>query len=178
MEKTINSKQLKELFVKSGDIVQRPLNIGHKGITVHLFGVDGLMSTLMLDETILKPLTLDENLKDMQTEKEVMEYLLEGGAFHAFTDEVADYQLLLRYILSGMAALVFDQEQKALIFDVRDFDKRSITEPSDEGGKGFLYRGYENQYRSDSQTAKVRVSGYGTAQCRKTVQNGYYHSIP
>ena len=133
MEKTINSKQLKELFVKSGDIVQRPLNIGHKGITVHLFGVDGLMSTLMLDETILKPLTLDENLKDMQTEKEVMEYLLEGGAFHAFTDEVADYQLLLRYILSGMAALVFDQEQKALIFDVRDFDKRSITEPSDEG---------------------------------------------
>ncbi|HBI72296.1 MAG TPA: spore germination protein, partial [Lachnospiraceae bacterium] len=115
------------------DIVQRPLNIGHKGITVHLFGVDGLMSTLMLDETILKPLTLDENLKDMQTEKEVMEYLLEGGAFHAFTDEVADYQLLLRYILSGMAALVFDQEQKALIFDVRDFDKRSITEPSDEG---------------------------------------------
>ena len=133
MEKTINSKQLKELFVKSGDIVQRPLNIGHKGITVHLFGVDGLMSTLMLDETILKPLTLDENLKDMQTEKEVMEYLLEGGAFHAFTDEVTDYQLLLRYILSGMAALVFDQEQKALIFDVRDFDKRSITEPSDEG---------------------------------------------
>lgn len=133
MEKTINSKQLKELFVKSGDIVQRPLNIGHKGITVHLFGVDGLMSTLMLDETILKPLTLDENLKNMQTEKEVMEYLLEGGAFHAFTDEVADYQLLLRYILSGMAALVFDQEQKALIFDVRDFDKRSITEPSDEG---------------------------------------------
>ncbi|MBE5966044.1 MAG: spore germination protein [Lachnospiraceae bacterium] len=133
MEKTINSKQLKELFSKSTDIVQRPLNVGHSGIIVHLFGVDGLMDTLMLDEAILKPLTVDENLKKMQTEKEVIAYLLEGGSFHAFTNEVTDYHSLLRNILSGMAALVFDQEQKALIFDVRAFDKRSITEPSDEG---------------------------------------------
>ena len=133
MEKIINSANLKELFKNSGDIVKRPFNVGHAGITVHLFGVDGLMNTLMLDKTILYPLTSDENLKKLKTEREVMDYLLEGGAFHAFAIEEIDYEKTLRYILSGMAALVFDQEQKALIFDVRTFDKRSVSEPSDEG---------------------------------------------
>lgn len=63
---------------------------------------------------------------------------MEGGAYHAFALEVNDFELLVRYILSGMAALVFDNVEKALIFDVRTFDKRSIQEPSDEGVmKGF-----------------------------------------
>jgi len=133
MEKIINSTNLKALFHKSGDIVQRQLNVAHSGLIIHIFGVDGLMNTMMLDETILQPLTENEELKNIKTEKEVMNYLLEGGAYHAFAIEVTDFDLLIRYILSGMAALVFDQEQKALIFDVRTFDKRSISEPSDEG---------------------------------------------
>lgn len=43
MSKKINSKNLIDLFQKSGDIVQRPINIGHKGVITYLFGVDGLM---------------------------------------------------------------------------------------------------------------------------------------
>ncbi|HHU71731.1 MAG TPA: spore germination protein [Clostridiales bacterium] len=133
MDKKINSKNLLDLFSKSGDIVQRPINIGHKGVIAYLFGVDGLMNTMMLDTTILRPISTDESLKEITNDDEVIKYLLEGGAYHAFAIEVTDFELLIRYILSGMAALVFDNAQKALIFDVRTFDKRSIQEPTDEG---------------------------------------------
>ena len=65
MSKKINSKNLIDLFQKSGDIVQRPINIGHKGVIAYLFGVDGLMNTLMLDTTILRPISTDENLREI-----------------------------------------------------------------------------------------------------------------
>jgi hypothetical protein len=133
MNNIINSQVIKKVFSNSDDIVKRPINIGHGKIAVHLFGVDGLMDSMVLDTCILLPISLDEKINTCKTEREVMNYLLEGGAYHAFSLEVADYHLLLRYILSGMAALVFDCEKKALVFDVRAFDKRSISEPSDEG---------------------------------------------
>ena len=59
-----------------------------------------------------------------------MDYLLEGGTYHVFTKEEADYQLLLKYVLSGMVALIFDTEEKAIVYDIRMFEKRSIQEPS------------------------------------------------
>ena len=133
MKEKINSQLMMEIFEKSGDVVKRPINIGHTGMTVHLFGVDGLMNTLMLDTAILQPISIDLALKNCKTEREIIDYLLEGGAFHAFAIEETDLKLCLRYILSGMAALVFDNEETALIFDVRTFDKRSVSEPSDEG---------------------------------------------
>lgn len=133
MENNINSQVINKAFENSADIVKRPINIGHAGISVYLYAVDGLINTMMLDTAILLPISMDENIKACKSEREVMNYLMEGGAFHAFASEVKEYPLLLQYILSGMVALVFDKEQKALIFDVRTFDKRSVSEPSDEG---------------------------------------------
>jgi hypothetical protein len=133
MDHKINSEAIKQVFADSSDVVKRPIHIGHGKLTAYLFGVDGLMDSLMLDTCILLPVSMDGRINTCKTEREVMDYLMEGGAYHAFASEVEDYQLLLRYIISGMAALVFDQEQKALVFDVRTFDKRSVSEPSDEG---------------------------------------------
>jgi hypothetical protein len=133
MDHKINSEAIKQVFADSADVVKRPIHIGHGKLTAYLFGVDGLMDSLMLDTCILLPVSMDGRINTCKTEREVMDYLMEGGAYHAFASEVEDYQLLLRYIISGMAALVFDQEQKALVFDVRTFDKRSVSEPSDEG---------------------------------------------
>ncbi|WP_143440901.1 spore germination protein, partial [Klebsiella pneumoniae] len=54
------------------------------------------------------------------------------GAYHVFTKEETDYQLLIKYVLSGMVALIFNSEEKAIVYDIRMFEKRSIQEPSEE----------------------------------------------
>lgn len=133
MDQKINSAQIKELFSKSSDIVVRPIKINQNHIVTHLFCVDGLVNSYLLDEAILKSLKMDPYLAACLTERETMDYLLEGGAYHAFTVEEKDYELLLRYVLSGMAAFLFDAEQKAIVYDLRMFEKRSIQAPEEEG---------------------------------------------
>jgi len=133
MDIIINSKVLKELFSKSGDVLVRPIKINQNNITFHIFCVDGLINSGLVDQAILQSLTMDQNLKECRTERAVMDYLLSGGAYHVFTKEEADYQLLLKYVLSGMVAFLFDGEQKAIVYDIRMFEKRSIQAPEEEG---------------------------------------------
>lgn len=132
MMNKINSAWLKELFNNSGDVIVRPIKINQNGITVHLFCVDGLINQSLFDEAVFRSLKFDPYLSGCMTERAMMDYLLEGGTYHVFTKEEADYQLLLKYVLSGMVALIFDTEEKAIVYDIRMFEKRSIQEPSEE----------------------------------------------
>lgn len=132
MENTINSAWIKKLFEKSSDITIRPIKINQNNITAHLFCVDGLVNQELFDEAVLKSIKFDSYLADCRTERETIDYLLEGGAYDAFTTEVSDYQKLLKNVLSGMAALIFDAEKKAVVYDLRKFEKRSIQEPTEE----------------------------------------------
>lgn len=133
MEKIINSRAIKELFSESVDILVRPITIKQNGIVFHIFGVDGLIDAELVDLALLKSLTMDSYLADCKTEREVIDYLLDSGAYHAFAVEETDYDKVIKDVLSGMAAFLFDQEQKAVIYDIRTFDKRSIQAPDEEG---------------------------------------------
>jgi len=133
MDQIINSNGIKELFSKSADILVRPIKINESNITLSIFCVDGLIDSQLVDQAILTSLVADPFLKQCKTEREVMDYLLSGGSYHPFVKEEVDYQKLLKTVLSGMVAFVFDQEQKAIIYDIRKFEKRSISEPTEEG---------------------------------------------
>lgn len=133
MEQIINSQAIKELFSKSGDVLVRPIKINQNDITIHIFCVDGLINSQLTDEAILQSLKMDQFIYQYKTERAMMDYLLSGGAYHVFTKEESDYQLLLKYVLSGMVAFIFDGEQKAIVYDIRMFEKRSISEPTEEG---------------------------------------------
>lgn len=133
MEPKINSQDIKELFSKSADVMVRPITINQNNITFHLFCVDGLVDTQILDEALLKPFAIDRFIENYITEREVMNYLLYRGSYNAFTTEEDDYEKLLKSVMSGIAAFIFDAEQKALLFDIRAFDKRSVSEPNEEG---------------------------------------------
>jgi spore germination protein KA len=161
MDQTINSQMIKELFSKSGDVLVRPIKINQNNITFHLFCVDGLINSGLVDEAILRSLNMDINLKECHTEREVMDYLLSGGAYHVFTKEEADYQLLLKYVLSGMVAFLFDTEQKAIVYDIRMFEKRSISEPAEEG----VIKGAKDSF--------IEVMRMNTALIRRRIRSEY-----
>ena len=123
---------IKELFAKSADIVVRPITLNQNGITLSIFGVDGLINTGLVDEVILKSLNKDTYLVKCKTQRQVMDYLLSGGFYHVFTKEETEYAKLIKIVLSGGVAFLFDEESKAIVYDIRMFEKRSISEPSEE----------------------------------------------
>ena len=133
MEQVINSKAIKELFSKSSDILVRPIKINQNNVTFHIFCVDGLMDSTLVDEAIFKTMLQDPFIKEYGTERSVMDYLLNGGSYHVFTTEESDYQLLLKSVLSGNVAFIFDGEKKAIVYDIKKFEKRSVSEPTEEG---------------------------------------------
>ena len=132
MEAKINSTYIKELFSKSSDVLVRPIQINQNGITFSIFCVDGLINSELMDEGIFQSMLADKNLEKCKTQREVMDYLQSGGAYHVFTKEESDYALLIKYVLSGMVAFLFDAEEKAIVYDIRMFEKRSVSEPTEE----------------------------------------------
>ncbi len=132
-QQVINSKAIKEFFSKSSDITVQPITLNQNGITMSLFCVDGLTDAELVDETILESLLQDRFIKEFKTERAVIDYLLNQGVYHVFLNEEDDYQVLLRNVLSGMLALIFDGEQTAIVYDVKSFEKRSVSEPEEEG---------------------------------------------
>jgi len=132
MENRINSTYIKELFSKSSDIVVRPIKINQNNLIIHLFAVDGLINDDLFDQAVLQNLKIDPYLAECKTERQLMDYLIMGGAYHVFTSEETDYNKLIKSVLSGMVALIFDLEEKAVVYDIRKFEKRSIQEPTEE----------------------------------------------
>lgn len=135
MEKKIQSQSIKELFSKSTDVLIRPIHIkGPNQLTVHIFAVDGLVDSKMLDVTILRPLGEGSQAKECKTESELLQFLLnDAGAYHAFASETNEVDKMITGVLSGMMAVIFDDLSKAILYDVRTFDKRSVSEPTEEG---------------------------------------------
>lgn len=157
----INSVEIKSLFEKSSDVLIRPIRINQNNITPHLFCVDGLINSDLFDEAVFMPLKFDPFLSDCRTEREMIDYLLEGGAYHVFTSEEKDYRLLLKSVLSGMVALIFDEEARAVVYDIRKFEKRSIQEPTDEN----VIKGSKESF--------IEVMRTNTALIRRKIRSEY-----
>lgn len=157
----INSKAIKELFSKSTDVLVRPINIKRNNITVNLFCVDGLVNSELFDRAILQSLISDPNIANYTTEKTFLDYLLDGGAYHIFTSVEKDYEKLIKSVLSGMVALIFDAEQKAVVYDIRSFQTRSISEPGEEG----VMKGAKDSF--------IEVMRINTAQIRRRIRSEY-----
>ncbi len=157
----INSVVITELFSKSGDVVVRPIKINQNDLVVHLFCVDGLINQALFDEAVFRSLKFDPYLEKCQTERQMMDYLLEGGAYHIFTSEETDYDKLLKSVLSGVVALIFDGEEKAIVYDIRAFEKRSIQEPTDEN----VMKGSKDSF--------IEVLRMNTALVRRRIRSEY-----
>lgn len=135
MQNIIDSTVLTKLYSKSTDVLIRPIEItGPNSLTVSIFCVDGLVNSQVMDLTIIKPIGTEEGPKHCKNQMELANYLLNnGGGYHAFASFVTDFNQLNTMVMSGMCAVVLDDIQAAVVYDVRTFDKRSVSEPSEEG---------------------------------------------
>lgn len=161
MQKVIESKYLKDLFAKSGDVLVREIMTARYRVPVHIFCVDGLVNSAIFDQTILRPFADNERVKECKNQRELYDSLFTGMAYHGFATKVTDMDVLIQGVMSGMAGVIFDDLHEAILFDVRGFDKRSISEPSEEG----VMKGAKDSF--------IEVLRTNTALIRRRIRSRY-----
>lgn len=129
----LTAENIDLLLSDSDDIVIRKLYInGDKDLEVTLCFVDGLVSSKIINDDVLKPLLQETRLGNAKNEKEIIK-LIEHGTIYTATQNVRDsIDDTINDILNGFAALIFDKSKRAVTFEVKGFEKRSIQESSSD----------------------------------------------
>ncbi|MBR6812706.1 MAG: spore germination protein [Oscillospiraceae bacterium] len=125
----ITAKQMKATFQNCADFVMRTLLTGGDH-TVHLFYITGLVDSKTLADTIIRPLAVS-GIKKCASAENIERILLRGGVHNASARQLSSLDEASQAVLEG-SCVVLCGEGRALAFDVRSHDKRSIGEPSIE----------------------------------------------
>ena len=129
-------KKLEATFVESEDFVLREIEIG-KGVhrKVIVAYMDGLITKNVLDESIINPLIF--GTKNNLTDKEIMS----KNVIDIFTKKligasslniINDFKDTIMAVLSGMAIIFIDGQNKAIKVSAQGVEKRSVIEPETE----------------------------------------------
>ncbi len=129
----ISSEKLKRLYTESQDIIFSPICVGRKReFSLTIVFVDGMTDSKTADDDILRPLAQEEAFSSAKTEEGLIDLIMCGTVYHCkrkLLEDMADCESAL---LGGSVLLVFDVAAKAVAFDVKGFEKRGITEPTNE----------------------------------------------
>ncbi|HBN83403.1 MAG TPA: spore germination protein [Clostridiales bacterium] len=131
--KAISTDILVLLLSESKDIIFNHITVNHdKNVKLTVTFVDGMVNSIQMENDILKPLVQEDALGMVQDEKELINKIMLGSVYHsqrAFCDNLVD---CIDKLLSGSVLLVFDDTNAAIAFETKGFDKRGITEPTNE----------------------------------------------
>ncbi len=103
-----------------------------KNVFATLIFVTGLVNIGYISDYILKPLVQEECFKRAKSICGVIESIENGIIYFPNYSKSTDMDAVLNDILSGQAALLFEQEGTAFVFNVKGFEKRAITETTNE----------------------------------------------
>jgi spore germination protein KA len=94
--------------------------------------VDGLADREQINISVLKPLLRYGSLRHCRSAAALFKSVAAGAAHHCSYEIHYKMNDALEALLSGQALIVFDALGAAISFDVRNYDKRGITEPTNE----------------------------------------------
>lgn len=128
---TLNSENIKRLLCKSTDIIYRKIKVNKK-VSFCLVFIDGLADQQYISDYILKPLTTESKLANTKSEEHLIELIEQGAIYFASQTIEKDISKVIKELLIGNTALVFDNENIAIMYDTKGFDKRGISIPTEE----------------------------------------------
>jgi len=130
----LTSQNLRNLLSKSKDIMFQDFYINNnRSLKVTVLFIDGLASNQFISDDILKPLVENERLSDESINiGEVIDFIEHGIVYFPVHKKRIDINDVINDVIDCSCALIFDEDNTAITFDVRSFDKRSVTEPPSE----------------------------------------------
>ena len=129
-DEIITVEGVKKYLSHSDDIVLNPFFFGGTG--AHICCIDGLVNDATIDENILSAFHKIDAFKHCTSQKKAVELIEKGFVNHSSYRITDSMKALIEGILSANYALIFENEGKAVIFDAKGFEKRSIEQSDSE----------------------------------------------
>lgn len=156
IELAINEKILKEVFQNCSDIVFRPIQI-YGDTKLLLIYIDGLSDTKTLDEVVLKPMLFDELPEGWGKVTTVEQVIERQFVAIAQVKKISSFKDVVNGILKGNIAIIVDEESRALVADLKGFEKRGVEEPAAETTVRGPRDGFTETLRTNTSLVRRRI---------------------
>ena len=127
----IKTEILKQKLSESPDIVFNEVILDENRKFTVVF-VDGMINSQMIDNFVLKPLIQESDLKETKNDKDLIDLIMLGTVYHCQRKLVNKLSDCYSDLLSGSVVLVFDSLKEAVTFEIKGFEKRGLSEPTNE----------------------------------------------
>lgn len=129
----LTAKALKDIFSNCADFQTRTISVGGSDTgLVTVCYLDGLVDGNFLSESVIRPLTDSGRLSGNDGAKNCIDMILNGAVYSNSASEKNTLNEVVEAIIKGFSAIVFDREGRAVVFETRSSQQRSISEPNVE----------------------------------------------
>lgn len=158
-----NIKLIRSILGASDDLVVRRFSIGAKPeVKAALFYIDGLTNSDVINNFILKSLMFETRVGDPRMEngqEDILDKYVRFALTIGEVETVDNLQKAIKSLLAGDGILLIDGTSKAILPNIKGWEKRGVEEPSTEA----VVRGPRDGF-----TETLRVN---TAQIRRRLQD-------
>ena len=128
----VNFENIKKYLGNNSDVVYKEILINNAGLFMPVVFIDGLVNIDLFDNTVLKPLMISEKIKNSKNETEFMQIVANSEVYHINSAVKNNIKDVVNDILNGSVAIISNHEKKAAMFELKGFQMRSLSEPSNE----------------------------------------------
>ncbi len=129
----LSIESLKDIFASCGDFETRKIDFGLEGkVFLWVCWLDGIVSGGDVGADVLRPLTQAARGHGIGSEEDCIRHILSGSVYSYSVKQRDSLDKVISDLTHGHCALIFDQSQTALCFEVRSDKTRSVSEPTHE----------------------------------------------
>ena len=153
-----NLKKIHEMLGDSQDVIFR--NVMLRSKKVALVYLEGMVSTDTINDFVLKPIILESRQVEPNKEmspKELYERLKSSSTPVGEVTEAKDFDRLVFLLLTGVAVVMVDGMDSALMLSVKGWPQRSVSEPNIEGVIRGPREGFTETLRTNTTLIRRRI---------------------
>ncbi|MBR7084155.1 MAG: spore germination protein [Oscillospiraceae bacterium] len=143
---------VRTICANSSDILINRITIG--GISCALLGCEGMLSTAIMTDLIIRPLTETPPQKDSN---HLFQHIQQHLLLSLDRPVVRNYDDLFCFLYSGFAVLLAEGQNIALAYGVQGYDKKTISEPSGEANLFGAHDGLTETVRTNMSLLRRRM---------------------
>ena len=129
----LTRESIQNVFAEAGDFVHRKVLLGgNSKWELDLFFIDGMVSSVAINEAIIRPLANGVMYDREASPSQVIRNLREGGVYNGTVQTRTTVDEVVFDLVNGFCVLLVEKQKVALSFEAKTDEKRSVSEPTVE----------------------------------------------